>query len=347
MRAVVFAGEGKVRVDDVPAPVLVEPGDALVDISLSAICGSDLHLLHGKTAGMRVGGIVGHEFVGTIADVGAGVSRYKAGDRVLGSFLIACGRCPACTRGRFNHCDNRRALGLGSLAGDLDGAQAERVRIPDADVNLLHLDRDMADEPALFGGDVLATAYYAVAMLEIAADESVVVFGGGPVGLLTASAARARGARTIVLDQDPSRVAFARDHLGLEAGDVSQFEAQSLVSEFTSGRMADVTIDAVGAVPAFKTALKCTGAGGRVGVVGVYGTERAEVTMGQLWIRGFDIRFAGMANVQAHWEDALRDVESGAIDPTAVVTHRLSLDDAEEGYELFESRAAMKVILKP
>ena len=346
MKAVVFAGEGKVRVDDVPAPEIREANDALIDVSLTAICGSDLHLLNGKTPGMRVGGVIGHEFVGTVAAAGSDVAGIKTGDKVLGSFLIACGRCLACGRERFNHCDNRRALGLGSLTGDLDGAQAESVRIPDADVNLMKLDDSIPDEAALFGGDVLATAYYGVEMMAIEDGESVVVFGAGPVGLLTAAAARSRGARAIVLDQDPARVTFAREHLGLDAGDVSRFEATSLVSEFTSGRMADVSIDAVGAVAAFKTALKCTAPGGRVGVVGVYGAERAEVSMGQLWIRGVDIRFAGMANVQAHWKNALAEVRNGGIDPTAVITHRMTLDEAEEGYRLFESREAMKVVLR-
>lgn len=347
MRAVVFAGDGRVRIEDVPSPKVREATDAVVEVSLSAICGSDLHLLHGKTPGMRVGGTIGHEFVGTVTEAGSQVAGFQAGDKVLGSFLIACGRCPACRRGWFNHCHNRRALGLGELTGDLDGAQAERVRIPEADVNLLSLDGSVPDEAALFGGDVLATAYYGADMMEVADGESVAVFGGGPVGLLTAAAVRARGGRPIVLDQDPSRVVFARERLDLDAGDVSEFEPTSIVSEFTDGRMADVAIDAVGAVAAFKTALKCISPGGRVGVIGVYGAERAEISMGQLWIRGVDLRFAGMANVQAYWRAALDDVRAGKIDPTAVITHRLELDDAIEGYELFESRAAMKVTLKP
>lgn len=350
MRAVVFAGQGEVRVDDVPAPSLTKPTDAIVEVTLSAICGSDLHLLHGKTPGMREGGIIGHEFVGTVVEAGASVANVEQGERVLGSFLIACGSCRACARRRFNHCENRRALGLGSLAGDLEGAQAERVLVPDADVNLLRLDggyRDLSDEQALFGGDVLATAHYSIAMMEVERGETVVVFGAGPVGLLSAAAARAVGADVLILDQDADRVAFARDRFGLEAGDVEKFEAPTLVAEWTSGRMADVAIDAVGAVPAFKTALRCISPGGRIGVVGVYGAERAEVSMGQLWIRGVDIRFAGMANVQAHWNEALQEVQQGDVDPTAVITHRMSLDDAEEGYRLFEAREAMKVILTP
>lgn len=347
MKAVVFAGEGKVRVDEISGPQIQEASDALVDITLSAICGSDLHLLHGKTPGMRVGGVIGHEFVGTVVEAGAAVSRFKPGDKVLGSFLIACGRCRFCTRRRFNHCENRRALGLGTLTGDLDGAQAERIRVPDADVNLLILAGGVDEEGALFAGDVLATAYYGVAMMEVEKDETVAVFGGGPVGLLIAAAAQARGALPLVLDQDPTRVAFARERMNLQAGDVSESDPVSLVSDFTSGRMADVAFDAVGAVGAFKTAMRCTAAGGRVGVVGVYGAERAEVSMGQLWIRGIDLRFAGMANVQAHWESSLEEVRAGRIDPAKLVTHRLSLDDAEEGYELFESREAMKVLLRP
>ena len=193
MKAVVFAGEGAVRVDDVPAPEIREANDALVDVSLTAICGSDLHLLHGKTPGMRVGGVIGHEFVGTVSEAGSGVSGFEPGDKVLGSFLIACGDARLASAVASTTATTDSALGLGSLTGDLDGAQAESVRIPEADVNLMKLDGAIDDEAALFGGDVLATAYYGVAMMEVEDGESVVVFGAGPVGLLTAAAARSRG----------------------------------------------------------------------------------------------------------------------------------------------------------
>lgn len=350
MRAVVFTGSG-VKVDDVPEPTIQDGGDALVAVKKTAICASDLHLLDGKTPGMREGGVIGHEFVGNIVELGNGVSKHHEDTRVLGSFLIACGECSACLSRRFNHCKNRRALGLGALTGDLDGAQAEMVRVPNADVNLRTLSGGFAglsDEEALFGGDVLATGFYAAALAGIERDETVVVIGAGPVGMFCAAAAkRLNPARVLILDRDPNRVKFAADKLGLEAIDVSEMDAQAAVAGATNGEMADVGIEAVGLIDAFKDTMKCVRDGGRVTVVGVYGAERYELPMGRVWIRSLDLRFAGMANVQDHWEDALLAVAKGDLDPTAVITHRLPLDEAEKGYELFASREATKVVLTP
>lgn len=350
MKAVVFAGEGAVRVDDVTEPKLQDASDAIVEVRRAAICGSDLHLLSGKTPGMREGGVIGHEFVGLVADMGDDVKTHHEGTRVLGSFLIACGECVACQKRRYNFCLNRRALGLGALTGDLDGAQAEYVRVPCADVNLRRLDgaaSGLSDEEALFGGDVLATGFYAAALAGIAKDDVVVVIGGGPIGFFSALAARRqRPSKVIVLDMDPARVAFA-SKIGLDALDVSQQEPDAAVAGVTDGRMADVAIEAVGSVAALKTAMRCVRDGGRVTVVGVYGAERYELPTGKVWIRGLDLRFSGMANIQAHWEEALFAVAKGEVDPTAVITHRLPLEEAEKGYELFGRREAMKVVLIP
>lgn len=351
MRAVVFAGEGAVRVDDVSEPSVQEGRDAIVAIRKTAICGSDLHLLDGKTPGMRPGGVIGHEFIGTVTELGERITKHHEDTRVLGSFLIACGECHHCSARRFNFCVNRRALGLGTLTGDLDGAQAEYVRVPNADLNLRALSGGLAglsDEEALFGGDILATGFYAAAISEIKSGDIVLVMGAGPVGLFCAAAARRYSpSKVIVLDQDRERVTFARETMGLEAIDVSGSDAQAEVAAATEGKMADVAMDAVGAIPALKSAMKCIRDGGRLTVVGVYGTERYELPMGVAWVRGIDLRFAGMANVHAHWDDALLSVAKGEIDPTRAITHRLPLEDAEEGYELFKSRRAMKVVLTP
>lgn len=347
MKAVVFAGEGEVRVDEVPEPVLVEDDDAIVKVSLASICGSDLHLLDGKTPGMRVGSVIGHEFIGAAVEVGSTAARVPEGVRVVGSFLIACGNCSNCAAGLFNHCSERRALGLGSLTGDLDGAQAAYVRVPHAHVNLRVLDGALAglsDEEALFGGDILATGYYAATLAGVGAGSSAVVVGAGPIGLLTAMALAERGVRVLSLDTDPNRVEFART-LGLEAIPAPE-EPEDAVREVL-GDLADVSVDAVGSVPAFKSALRCTRDAGRVVIVGVYGAERFEFPMGRVWIRGLDLRFAGMTNVHAHWDDALMQAAKGAIEPARLITHRLSLDDAVEGYELFATRQANKVVLKP
>ena len=350
MRAVVFTGSG-VKVDEVPDAKVQEPGDALVAVKKTSICASDLHLLSGKTPGMREGGVIGHEFVGQILELGTAVSRHHEDTRVLGSFLIACGTCAACIARRFNHCSNRRALGLGQLVGDLDGAQAELVRVPDADVNLRTLSGGLAglsDEEALFGGDVLATGFYAAALAGIERDETVVVIGAGPVGMFCAAAAKRRDPkRVLVLDVDKARVKFAKEKLGLEAIDVSKTEAQNAVAGATDGAMADVAIEAVGSIDALKSAMKCVRDGGRITVIGVYGTERYEMPMGRVWVRGLDLRFSGMANVQGHWEDALLAAAKGDLDPTAIITHRIPLDEAEKGYGLFSSRKATKVVMTP
>jgi threonine dehydrogenase-like Zn-dependent dehydrogenase len=353
MRAVVFAGLGRVRVDEVPEPVLEDAMDAVVAVERAAICGSDLHLLTGKTPGMKPGGIIGHEFAGTITELGDHVAGHREGERVIGSFLIACGRCAPCQGRRFNHCIARRAMGLGSLAGDLEGAQAEYVRVPHADVNLHSLDgelEELSTDQALFAGDILTTGFYAAALSEVAPSDLVVVIGAGPVGLCAAMASRVEQrdpGRVLVLDSDPRRVAFARERLDLEVIDLSLQDAQEGVQERTEGKMADVVIEAVGAVAAFKTAMRCARDGGRISVVGVYGNERYELPMGKTWVRGLDLRFSGMANIQNHWSETLSMVARGALDPTPLITHRLALADAEKGYELFSSREAMKVVLSP
>jgi threonine dehydrogenase-like Zn-dependent dehydrogenase len=348
VRAVVFAGEGAVRVDEVDAPTPREDGDAVVRVTRSSICASDLHLLHGKTPGMRVGGVIGHEFTGVVEAASSGAA-VREGDRVLGSFLIACGRCPACTRDDFNFCHSRRALGLGALTGDLDGAQAEFVRVPDAAINLKPLSSESpSDEDVLFAGDVLATGFYAAHLARTGAPESIAaVVGGGPVGLACALALGLEpNTRVLLLDTDPTRVEFARQ-AGIETLDVSEMDPQAAVAGVTNGQMADVTIEAVGITPAFKTAMKCVRDGGRVVVIGVYGAERYELPMGMVWIRGLQLRFSGMANVQGHWDRAIQAIADGSVDTSFLITHRMPLEDAERGYELFAAREAMKVVLIP
>jgi threonine dehydrogenase-like Zn-dependent dehydrogenase len=348
VKAVVYAGPGEVRVDDVPEPRVMDEDDAIVAVETTAICGSDLHVVGGKTPGMRIGGVLGHEFVGVVRDAGRDVGRHRPGDRVLGSFLISCGACRACAGEKFNFCSRRRALGLGALAGDLDGAQAELIRVPTADLNLLSLGPSVDNERALFCGDILATGFYAAALAGIDSSERVVVMGAGAVGLCCALAVtRLRPEHLIVCDADATRAAFAGSRLGFDVIDASAQDAPEAVAGWTDGAMADVVIEAVGAVAALKTALRCARDGGRIVVVGVYGRERYDLPMGVAWIRGLDLRFSGMANVHAHWNDALDAVARNEIDPTSLITHRLPLDQAPRGYELFRDRRAVKVLMTP
>lgn len=351
MKAVVCAGDGRVEIDDVPVPAPEGSSDAVIKVSLTAICGSDLHLLDGKTPGMRVGSVIGHEFVGVVSALGSDVSKHTEGTRVVGSFLIACGTCGPCTEGRYNFCANRRALGLGTLTGDLDGAQAEYVRVPNADLNLKLLDgalSGLSDEEALFGGDVLSTGFYAASLTEADADSCVAIVGAGPIGLFAAAGLKGTVRRTIVLDTDPSRVAGANEIL--EEGSahlITADDAPGVVRAANDGEPADIAIDAVGSIPAFKTSMQIVRDGGRIVVIGVYGAERYEFPMGRAWIRGLDIRFGGMANIHGSWTDALMSVARGNVDPVALITHRLPLTDAVEGYRLFASREATKVVMTP
>lgn len=351
MRAILFEDIGKLRVGDYPEPTLLEPGDAVMKVTTAAICGSDLHLLHGRVPGLRADSPIGHEFVGTVTEVGSGVTRFEPGARVVGSFLIACGECRACAKRRFNFCLERRALGLGPFNGDLEGAQADYVLVPNADINLHVLSgphEALTNEQALFAGDILTTGAYAARVADVAPGDVVAVIGAGPVGLFCALASKAAGAdRVLILDVESDRIAFARDVMGLEALDVSEMDPQAAVNGATEGALADVAMDAVGALPAFKSTVKVVRDGGRVVVVGVYASERYELSMGMAWLRGLDIRFTGMANVQGHWDEVLNSVADGRIDPTPAITHRLSLDEAEEGYELFRTKEATKVVLTP
>jgi threonine dehydrogenase-like Zn-dependent dehydrogenase len=350
MRAVVYAGDGQVRVDDVPEPKLKGSRDAIVKVTRAAICGSDLHILTGKTPGMPEGGVIGHEFVGEVTEVGDTVSNELVGARVVGSFLIACGECDFCAKGKFNFCSKRRALGFGPLTGDLAGSQTEYVRVPIANVNLRPLSGEhdgLTDEQALFAGDILTTGFYGAALSEIEPGDVVAVVGAGPVGLFCAGAAKSYSPKQVVLlDTDKKRVDFAQQVMGLDAIDVSETEPRDALTG-VAGSLADVAIEAVGAPAALETAMNCVRDGGRITVIGVYGVDRYEMPMGICWVRGLDLRFAGMANVQGHWDQTLAAISNGDVDPTKIITHRLSLDDAVEGYELFRSREALKVVLQP
>lgn len=346
MRAVVYEDVGRVAVVDVPEPALQEPDDAIVRVRLTAICGSDLHFLHGK-APLAPGEQIGHEAVGVVEAVGPEVRRVRVGDRVVVSFVIACGACWFCRAGQTQLCEDFRNLGAGIFGGGLGGAQAELLRVPHADVNLLALPEDLDDERALFLGDVLTTGVYAAGIAGAGPGRVVAVVGAGPVGFFAAQAARARGAETVhVLDVLPDRLALA-ERIGAEPIDTRARNPQMAVAAATGDRGADAVIEAVGHPSAFETAIDVVRRGGRVVVVGMYTGETVPVPLGVWWARALDVRFAGICPVHAWWERAMEDVRAGRIDPTPLVSHRLPLEQAALGYDLFASRRATKVLLVP
>ncbi|OFW78677.1 MAG: hypothetical protein A2Z48_06350 [Actinobacteria bacterium RBG_19FT_COMBO_70_19] len=346
MRAVVYEDVGKVEVADVPDPVVLEPDDAVIRVTVSAICGSDLHFFHGK-APLDPGEGIGHEAVGVVEAVGPSVERFRPGDRVVVAFVIACGSCWFCKAGQTQLCEDFRNLGAGIFGGDLGGAQAELLRVPHADTNLLRVPENVDDERALFLGDVLTTGVYGAEVGAVGPGDTVAVVGAGPVGFFAIQAALARGAgRVLALDLLPDRLALA-ERAGAEPVDVTALHAQMAVAERTGDRGADVVIEAVGHPAAFETAIDVVRRGGRVAVVGMYTSETIEVPLGIWWTRALDVRFAGVCPVHALWERALEEVMAGRIDPLPVISHRLPLEDAALGYELFDSRRATKVLLRP
>ncbi len=287
MRAVVFGGVREVRVADVPDAVVEEPADAVVRVTRTAICGSDLHFFHGK-APIEPGDVLGHEAVGVVEAVGPNVDRFSPGDRVVVAFNIACGACWFCLRGEHQLCDDFRNLGAGAFGGNLAGAQATYVRVPVADVNLLHVPDDMDDERALFVGDVLTTGVFAASIAEIEPGSTVAVVGCGPVGFFCVQAARAFGAgRVFAVDMEPGRLALAAG-VGAEPVNVRERHPASALAEATDGRGADVVIEAVGTPAAFESAVGMVRRGGRVVVVGVYAGESVELQLGCLLGAGAD-----------------------------------------------------------
>jgi threonine dehydrogenase-like Zn-dependent dehydrogenase len=346
VRAVAFEGIGRVAVREVADPRLEEPSDAVVRVTASAICGSDLHFLSGK-APIEPGETLGHEAVGVVEAVGDEVVRFSPGDRVVVAFDIVCGSCWFCRRGQTQLCEEFRNLGAGAFGGGLAGAQAERLRVPVGDVNLLAVPDDVDDERALFVGDVLTTGYYAASIAEPGSGDSVAIVGCGPVGYACIVSLRAAGVgRVLALDRDPARLALAAS-AGADPVDIRTCDPQMAVADATQDRGADVVIEAVGRPDAFETAIGAVRRGGTVVVVGMYAGEATEIQLGVYWARALRLVFAGICPIHAWWERSMSEVASGRIDLAAMVSHRLPLERAAEGYALFGAHEATKVVLRP
>jgi 2-desacetyl-2-hydroxyethyl bacteriochlorophyllide A dehydrogenase len=346
VRAVVFEADGVVEVADRPDPAIEEPGDAVLRITRAGICGSDLHFFHGK-APMDPGTIMGHEAVGIVERVGTDVRTVRPGERVVTSFHIACGTCWFCRSGHSGLCEDHRILGGGPFGGDLPGTQAQAVRVPIADVNLLSVPDAVDDERALFVGDVLTTGVYAASLAEAGPEDAVAILGAGPVGFCVAQALRATGARRVfALDRDPARLTLIAT-TGATPIDISTTNPEMELARATEGRGADVVVDAVGTPAAWSSALDVVRRGGRLIVVGMYTSETVELQLGVAWIRGLDLRFAGETPVHAWWAATMAALVAGDLDPSPLISHRLPLGDAPAGYAAFDRREATKVVLDP
>jgi alcohol dehydrogenase len=368
MRAMVYRGPYRVRVEQKDIPEIEHPNDAIVRVTRAAICGSDLHLYHGMMPDTRVGMTFGHEFTGVVEEIGSSVQHLERGDRVLVPFNISCGSCFFCARELYSNCHNTNAnasavggiYGYSHTAGGYDGAQAEYVRVPFADVGPTRIPQWMDEEDAVLLTDACPTGYQAAEMGEIKEGDVVVVFGAGPVGLFAARSSWLMGAaRVIVVDHLDYRLEFAKTFAPAETINFTQVDDIVMhIKKLTDYLGADVCIDAVGAEAdgsffqvLTATKLKLQGGSpvalnwaidsvrkvGNVSVIGGYGPLYSLVKIGDAMNKGLTIR-TNQCSVKRHWPRLFEHVKNGVLKPSAIVTHRIPLEEIAEGYHLFSSK---------
>jgi 2-desacetyl-2-hydroxyethyl bacteriochlorophyllide A dehydrogenase len=344
VRALTFQGPEQVSIEERPMPELQAPDDVVLRIDASGVCGSDLHIYHGRLP-IEAGFTIGHEYVGTVVAAGDAVTRVAVGDRAIGGFLTACGVCFHCLRSEYHRCLHSRSFGLGATLGSLQGTQAEYALVPTANLTLRKLPEGLSDDVALFAGDVMATAYHGVLESELRAGEVAAVLGLGPVGLCAVQVAKLAGARVIAIDSVEERLAIAAS-LGATPVNLAEQDVKAEVRALTSDRGGvDVTIDAVGSPAALDSALRLTRSCGRVQCIGVY-AERTEVHMGLVWLKSITLK-GGQANVIAHLDQVLSMLSEGQLDPSPLVTHHMPLEEAPEAYAIFDRHEALKIVLTP
>jgi len=379
MLAMDYRGPKRVRVTQKPMPEIKHPQDAIVRVTRSCICGSDLHLYNGNVPDTRVGSTFGHEFIGVVEDIGSEVTKLKVGDNVLVPFNIACGQCAFCKQGLFGNCheSNPEATAVGGIfgyshtAGGYNGGQAEYVRVPYANVSPTVIPEGMDPDDAVLLTDVVPTGYQAAEMGGIQPGDTVVVFGAGPIGIMAAKCSWLFGAgRVIVIDQLDYRLEFVRNYAQCEAYNFKEMEDPVLFIKKTTDWMgADVVIDAVGAEAAGNAMQTITGRkmllqagsatavhwainsvkkGGTVSIVGVYGPTDNLIPIGNALNKGLTIR-GNQASVKRLLPRLIEHVQNGTLNPKAMITHRVPLSEVADAYRMFSAKLdnCIKTVLIP
>jgi threonine dehydrogenase-like Zn-dependent dehydrogenase len=387
MKALTYHGAKDVRVEQVPDPMLVEQDDILLRVTATAICGSDLHLFRGKVPGLKDGDILGHEFMGVVEEAGPAVTNVKVGDRVVIPFTISCGQCFFCDSELFAACENTNPsrgtilnaksirsgagmFGYTHLYGGYPGGQAEYVRVPKANVGPLKIPEVLSDEQVLFLSDILPTGYQAALNAGVQPGSTVAIFGAGPVGQMAAASARLLGAeRIFMIDHHPFRLEFAQRTYGVEALDFDRIDdpAEHIVAA-TQGRGVDASIEAVGfeakgsaletvltnlklegsSGVALRQAIAATRRGGTVSVSGVYAGPIHAFLFGDAFEKGLTFKM-GQTHVQRFMPRLLGHIADGDLDPAVIISHRLPLSRAADGYRMFDDKSddCRKVVLTP
>jgi 2-desacetyl-2-hydroxyethyl bacteriochlorophyllide A dehydrogenase len=343
VKAVVLAGVGDVRVEDVEDARIVADTDAVVEVHRTAICGADLFPFHGMTPGFETGTILGHEFAGVVTEVGEAVDHVRPGQRVVCTSTISDGTCAHCRAGRVSQCLGRSLFGYSGVYPRLDGGQAEYVRVPHADRCLLVLPDDVDEESAIFLADILPTGYGSVARGDVGAGDIVVVVGCGPVGLMAVLCAVELAGAILAVDGVPARRGLA-ERLGAVA--IAPDQAEAAVAEASAGLGADVVIEAAGSPGGLGLALRLARGRGTVSVVGAHFEPDYPLDNALMFERELTLRFT-IGDPARDRERLLGLMAAGRLDPAQIITHRLPLDAAADAYRLFDTREATKVVLTP
>lgn len=376
MKAIVYDGIRNVKIKDVDDPAILLEDDIIVKVTSTAICGSDLHLYHGIVPNVPHGFVLGHETMGIVEETGKEVRNVKKGDRVIVPFPVACGHCWYCEHDLWSQCDNSNPngesgglFGYGKTFGGYNGGQAEYIRVPYANVGPTPVPGELTDEQVLFLTDILPTSYWGVENGCVRRDDTVAVLGCGPVGLLTMKWAAFKGVKRIIgVDWVDYRLEHARKYPGVETVNlVDHDDTGEYIKEITGGG-ADVVIDCVGldgkktAIEALETALKLQAGsksaieiatqavrkGGTVSMVGVYGGRYNNFPLGDFFARNITLKM-GQCPAHTYVKPILELIRSGKFDATDIITHRLSLNQGEHAYKIFDKKDdyCIKVVLKP
>ena len=345
MKGVIFHGIGDISIEEVDVPTIRDASDAIIRITLTTICGSDLHLIHGQTV-VDPESPIGHECVGVIEEVGEDVSSFKRGDRVIVPTFTHCGNCFFCKKGSPSQCEKGGIIGFGSVRGGLGGAQTEFVRVPFADMSLVKTPDDLTDEDVLFVGDVLATAYFALENVPIKPGDTVAIVGPGPVGLAVQEIAPVFGAgKIIMIGTREYRMAVAGQR-GATLINPNQENAPESVMALTNGYGADVVVECAGTPASFKIAFDSVRKGGSVSLMGMWG-EPVEVPLNDMVMNNITI-FTGLVDCN-RLEEIVQLIEAGRINTSFLITHRMKLDDILEAYRIFENKEdnVLKIAITP
>ncbi|MEM7482322.1 MAG: alcohol dehydrogenase family protein [Acidobacteriota bacterium] len=350
MRALTFQGVERLSWETVPDPSIRSPGDALVRVELAGLCGSDLHVYHGREAGLDVGTVMGHELVGEVVEVGAEVRSFRPADRVVSPFTTCCGACFYCRRGLTGRCSAGQLYGWVEGGEGLHGVQAEYARIPLADSTLVAVPAGLAPEVALFTGDILATGFFCAELAGCRPGEVAVVLGCGPVGLMAVVGARELGAeRVLAVDSVPGRLALA-EGFGAEGLDLGRGEESvvAAVGAATEGRGADAVLEAVGSPGASRLAIDLVRPGGSVAAVGVHTAPTFAFSPAEAYDKNLTFR-TGRCPARAYMDRLLNLAVTGRYDLSAIVSHRMPLARGDEAYAMFAARTegCTKVLLEP